>query len=398
MARFHCSKQNIILLFMTGALLLPVHLHAEEQPPVNTDEDTAPQEEYRLKVQDWIDQSRKAVAENDAPGALEILKEGLAAYPDNYALRMELGTVCVHMGHPEKAIALWEDLRIKNEEDPALKNNLAWLYATKKEADFYNPEKALILAREALQILPLSYQVWNTLTAAYHARGDYTFAAYTAERALELAEQDGAPAEEIDTFEKQLRANSQLAEAIAPSVTEALAAQNSEQENFWNKAGQYELKKQHPRQALAAFGIARSYNPNSRGARFGEASIYLFLKKYRRGLDLLEQLAQEYPNEYAIKNNIAWVYATAEDPSVRDVPRAITYAQDALLLAPDSYNVWSTLAEAYFIDGNYERSLRAAETALRQAQLGKASPPQIQSYQHQITRARRAVDAMSLVE
>ncbi|MDD4737030.1 MAG: hypothetical protein PHP44_13105, partial [Kiritimatiellae bacterium] len=225
-----------------------------------------------------------------------------------------------------------------------------------------------------------------------------TSAAYTAERTVELAQADGAPPEEIEELQKQLRANRQLAEAVAPSVTEALANQNSEQEEFWTKTGQYELKKEHPREALAAFGIARSYNPNSRGARFGEAGIYLFLKQYRKGLDILEQLALEYPNEFAIKNNIAWVYATAENVTIRDANKAIAYAQDALLLSPDSYNVWSTLAEAHFMAGNYERSLRAAETALRQAQLSKATPPQIQGYQRQLARAQRAAEAMSLVE
>ncbi|MDD2238118.1 MAG: tetratricopeptide repeat protein [Kiritimatiellae bacterium] len=349
-------------------------------------------------AKDWVEKARGAVADNDMQTALEYLKQGLAEYPDNFALRSELGTVCLGMGSPDKAIAIWEDLQIKNNRDPSIKNNLAWIYATETDPKIRNPEKAVVLAREALQLLPLSHQVWNTLTTAYHAKGDYTFAAYTAERTVELAQADGAPPEEIEELQKQLRANRQLAEAVAPSVTEALANQNSEQEEFWTKTGQYELKKEHPREALAAFGIARSYNPNSRGARFGEAGIYLFLKQYRKGLDILEQLALEYPNEFAIKNNIAWVYATAENVTIRDANKAIAYAQDALLLSPDSYNVWSTLAEAHFMAGNYERSLRAAETALRQAQLSKATPPQIQGYQRQLARAQRAAEAMSLVE
>jgi len=380
--------KHIAFLALSGLLLLQPAGAEESQDDIAS----------VRPLKEWIEQSRAAVAESDPSVALEVLKQALVEYPDNFTLRSELATAFLHAGNPDKAVPILEDLQIKNSSDPSIKNNLAWVYATESDPKIRNPEKAVVLAREALQILPLSRQVWNTLTAAYHAKGDYTFAAYAAERTLELAQADEAPSEEIEDLQKQLRANRQLAEAVAPSVTEALAKQNREQEEFWTKAGQYELKNEHPREALAAFGIARSYNPNSRGARFGEAGIYLFLKQYRKGLDMLEQLAREYPNEFAIKNNIAWVYATAEDVTIRDAKKAISFAQDALLLSPDSYNVWSTLAEAYFMAGNYERSLRAAETALRQAQLGKATPAQIQGYQRQLGRAQRAADAMSLVE
>ncbi|MDD4735888.1 MAG: tetratricopeptide repeat protein, partial [Kiritimatiellae bacterium] len=128
-------------------------------------------------AKDWVEKARGAVADNDMQTALEYLKQGLAEYPDNFALRSELGTVCLGMGSPDKAIAIWEDLQIKNNRDPSIKNNLAWIYATETDPKIRNPEKAVVLAREALQLLPLSHQVWNTLTTAYHAKGDYTFAA-----------------------------------------------------------------------------------------------------------------------------------------------------------------------------------------------------------------------------
>ncbi len=347
----------------------------------------------------WLEKARTALASGNTAEARMVLTNALAVEPENPYLQLEMGSVELAEGNTVAGVRRWEKLYTQYYNDATLKNNLAWLYATEKDPQIRNPEKAVVMAREALQIRPLDYHVWNTLSMACHAHGEYALAQYAANHTLELAENDtNALPHELEAFRKNIRSNQKLADAIAPGIPEALSEQMREGEQYWTKMGQYELERGRPREALAAFGIARTYNPQSRYARFGEATIYLFLKKYARGVEILEELAAEYPGEYAIINNIAWVYATAEDFSVRDSAKSIAYAQDALLLAPDNYHIWSTLAEAYYVAGQYDKSVRAAEEAIRQGVLSKAQPAEIQGYERQLARGKRAADAMSLVE
>ncbi len=67
-------------------------------------------------------------------------------------------------------------------------NTLAWLLATRKKADFYDPQEAIRLAKKACELS--EYQkpiVMGTLAAAYAAAGDFPQAITIAEKALALA-------------------------------------------------------------------------------------------------------------------------------------------------------------------------------------------------------------------
>lgn len=151
-------------------------------------------------------------------------------------------------------------------------------------------------------------------------------------------------------------------------------------------------------EALAAMKQAVDLDPKDRRARFGLGTVYIQAEQYSDALAVLEPLTVEYPKDYFLRNNIAWLYATAKDHRVRDGAKAIRMAQEALLLAPNDYHVWSTLSEGYYVAGQYDRALRAAEEALRIAQQAAASAGNIIEYRRQIDKSRKAVQAMSLVE
>ena len=138
--------------------------------------------------------------------------------------------------------------------------------------------------------------------------------------------------------------------------------------------------------------------PNNRRGRFGLSTTLIQTNKYREALAILEAMVKEYPNDYVLKNNIAWVYATARDLSIRNGPRAIQLAQDALLLSPLDCHVWSTLAEAYFISGRYDKALRDAEQALRLGRETNADAKLIEQYQIQVERCRKAAESSSILE
>src|SRR5271165_6617056 len=64
-------------------------------------------------------------------------------------------------------------------------------------------------------------------------------------------------------------------------------------------------------------------------------------------------------------NNLAWLYATASDPRLRNPSLALRYALKAVELtdAKDA-GVLDTLAEAYYVNGDYENAIQTEKKAL----------------------------------
>jgi tetratricopeptide (TPR) repeat protein len=79
------------------------------------------------------------------------------------------------------------------------------------------------------------------------------------------------------------------------------------------------------------------------------------------------------PDFMTVANNLAWLVATARDPSLRDPELAVSLAERAAALsaAPDP-SVLDTLAAAYAAAGRYGEAARVAEQALEAA--GPAAP------------------------
>ncbi len=64
-----------------------------------------------------------------------------------------------------------------------------------------------------------------------------------------------------------------------------------------------------------------------------------------------------------VLNALAWVYATAQDPALRQPSEAVRLAQEAVARAPLPH-IWDTLAEAYFAAGDPGKAAAAARAAL----------------------------------
>lgn len=72
------------------------------------------------------------------------------------------------------------------------------------------------------------------------------------------------------------------------------------------------------------------------------------------------------PENPHVLNNLAWLYATAEDPRFRNPARALDLAKAAAGLLEEPH-ILDTLAECYFVNGQYLRALETAQHALRLA-------------------------------
>ena len=64
-----------------------------------------------------------------------------------------------------------------------------------------------------------------------------------------------------------------------------------------------------------------------------------------------------------VLNNLAWLYATCEDRKFRNPKRAVQYAEKAVAFE-DAPHTWDTLAESYYVNGEYKKAVSAAKRAL----------------------------------
>jgi len=140
-------------------------------------------------------------------------------------------------------------------------------------------------------------------------------------------------------------------------------------------------------------------DPEHARAKYVVAYIYINAKQYRKAEVLLLALIEERPEDFQLLNNLAWLYATAEDPSMRDGRKAVKFAQKAMLLAPNDHHVWSTLSEAYYVSGEYEKAYRAiTHMASLATRFGKGiSEEAVKDYNEQIQKCKRALDTANVM-
>ena len=150
--------------------------------------------------------------------------------------------------------------------------------------------------------------------------------------------------------------------------------------------------------ALAIFLQVLERRPRYRPALNGMAIIAIRQHRYLEAIETMEILLADVPNDVVTMNNLAWVYAAADDPAARNGRRAVELGQKALLVSPRNYHIWSTVSEGHHITGDFDKALAAAEEALRIALVARASSDNLREYRHQITKNRKAIDAFSLLD
>jgi tetratricopeptide (TPR) repeat protein len=84
-----------------------------------------------------------------------------------------------------KIVTLYEGLLDKNPNDPKLLNNMAWVLVTNPVPRFWNPNRAVELARSAVEKAPRQ-STWNTLGVALYRHGDLPAAIDALGKSMEL--------------------------------------------------------------------------------------------------------------------------------------------------------------------------------------------------------------------
>ena len=152
--------------------------------------------------------------------------------------------------------------------------------------------------------------------------------------------------------------------------------------------------------AIEVYERVLRIDPDNVDALNLSALICVNTHAYEKALTYMQKLAELDPDDYQQLNNMAWVYATATDPQFRDAPKAIDLAQQALVISPRNHHVWSTLSEAYFSNGDYQR----ADSCIRQviaiatSQGAKMSKENVETYNQQIRKCKRAMETQALLD
>lgn len=144
-------------------------------------------------------------------------------------------------------------------------------------------------------------------------------------------------------------------------------------------------------EAERAYLRALESAPGDLNIRFRLSTLYIQMKQYARAADLLKKLHEVAPDNVGVCNNLAWIYATGDE--IKNGKLALRYAREALLDNPGLPPVWNTLAEAYYVSGDYDAALRSSDLAVEL--LKKTNPTQetLASFKEQREKIQRAIEA-----
>lgn len=199
----------------------------------------------------------------------------------------------------------------------------------------------------------------------------------------------------LATCATQAQTNEAAAETSSGSSLQLDTRSDAERIEFLLNVANVYFAEDDFESAVGAYERILEIDPQHQQARYIIAHVYINAKQYQKAEDLLLELADENPDDFKLLNNLAWLYATAEDPKFRDGKKAVEIAQEAMVMAPNDHHVWSTLSEAYYISGEYEKAYRAiehmAKLAMRYGQ--GVTKEQVDEYNNQIRKCKRAWDA-----
>jgi tetratricopeptide (TPR) repeat protein len=139
---------------------------------------------------------------------IEYLNRLIERHPGNPYLYANLGSHHYRLKNFDVAARVWETSLSLKPDNVLVLNNLAWLYATCESPAVCLPERALQLAKAAVD-LDDSHFVLDTLAESLYANGMYAEAIQTEKRALQKAagaDEQKMYREQINKFRKALEA------------------------------------------------------------------------------------------------------------------------------------------------------------------------------------------------
>jgi len=142
-------------------------------------------------------------------------------------------------------------------------------------------------------------------------------------------------------------------------------------------------------EAVVEYREAARFEPSNAELWMQLGQTYEQMGRGEEALHSLEAGVEAGPGNAGLLNHLAWLYATIENPTLRDPAKALAYAQRAVEAsnATDA-NFLDTLAEAYYANQQFDAAIETEERALEIA-------PELEAYQNQLKKFRDAQAAES---
>jgi len=179
--------------------------------------------------------------------------------------------------------------------------------------------------------------------------------------------------------------------ASAPGTAEAVdrAVSNSDLAATHIKSGDALYGQGKLEESIFEYREAARLDPTNADLWIRLGQAYEQTGRGEDALHSLEKGLEADPGNVGILNHMGWFYATAEDPKLRDPAKALAYAQRAVDASDGKEaNILDTLAEAYYVNQQYDEAIETEERALELA-------PELEPLQNQLEKFREAKAADS---
>jgi tetratricopeptide (TPR) repeat protein len=142
-------------------------------------------------------------------------------------------------------------------------------------------------------------------------------------------------------------------------------------------------------EAIVEYREAVRLDPTNANLWMRLGQVYEQMGRGEDALHSLEKGLEADPGNAGILNHMGWLYATAEPPTLRDPAKALEYAQRAVAASDGGdANILDTLAEAYYVNQEFDEAIETEERALEIA-------PGLEALQNQLVKFREAKAAES---
>jgi superkiller protein 3 len=166
----------------------------------------------------------------------------------------------------------------------------------------------------------------------------------------------GRPDEAIGQFQKAL--------AVDPDYTEA----HFNLANLFLAQGRWDEAIEHYQQALKQM-------PDSVHAHYQLGLALQSRGQFAAAVAQFQKVLELDPRHVTALNNLAWIWATCPDNSLRNGPKALAEAEQAVQLSGgNSPEILDTLAAAYAVAGRYPEAVATARRALSLAAIQNNQP------------------------
>jgi membrane associated rhomboid family serine protease/tetratricopeptide (TPR) repeat protein len=233
-------------------------------------------------------------------------------------------------------------------------------------------------AFQSIVLLPAAIVVLSMAAAAEHYRISSRITRLLADgQRLELAHQ---PGQAFDRYQRAQELDSHDERAAI-----ALGQLEMQQHDAGRAIAEFQKAlKIDPDSLPAAFGLAAAYqangntaeaerafqalateNPDVPDAQEAVADLLAEQKLYARAVERYQAVLRLSPNSAVAHNNLAWLYATADDPKYRDPAAALAHARKAVALSKWQVpNFIDTLAESLYVNRQYAEAVNVQAKAL----------------------------------